>query len=57
MRRALNLPRHAALGLLDEADQMRDVRQIALVHGFERADRGAEVAVLFQEQLFVGELD
>ncbi len=45
--------RHAALGLLDEVDQMRDLRRVRGVVRLERADGSRHVAVLFQEQLFI----
>ncbi len=37
-RRIKSLPRHAALGFFDEIDQMRDLRIVASVGGFQRAE-------------------
>ena len=47
----------AALGSLDKADQVPDLRVRRGVRGLERAQRGGEVAVFLEEQLLVGTLD
>lgn len=47
----------AALGFFDKLDQVRDLRGVRSVGRLERTEGGGEVAVLFEEEFFVGGLE
>ena len=49
----LDSPHHSALGFLDEGDQMGDLRGVCGMGGFQGAEGGCEVRVLFEEEFFV----